>query len=212
MQSCLTLQSILLTIGVLYWDKTGVFAFKWTKSDAAGLHILRSNTSSIRESFDQNYFSKMTKGSVKRDVNESENLNAVHVVGFRKGLLKPVATWNCPPDLKVDRVVHLSILLPGIEFESDQHNVVFHNKLELVRPAIELIANFNRTFFSSSYRSPLAEILPGWRVEVEASDTSCSSTIGPLEAFRLRCITGGRPCSSKLLHKKESNSLYVTLD
>ena len=43
-----------------------------------------------------------------------------------------------------------------------------------------------------SYKNPLPSVLPGWKIKVITGDTSCSSTIGPLEAVKLHCEAGGK--------------------
>ena len=43
-----------------------------------------------------------------------------------------------------------------------------------------------------SYKNPLPSVLPGWKIKVITGDTSCSSTVGPLEAVKLHCEAGGK--------------------
>ena len=65
------------------------------------------------------------------------------------------------------------------------------NRLDLVLPAITLAGQENKDKLSASKLFPtFNDILPGWRIQVEAADTSCSSIYGGLEAVRLRCNTG----------------------
>ena len=65
------------------------------------------------------------------------------------------------------------------------------NRLDLVLPGIALAAeNPNTTVISPQSFPSFYDILPGWKINVQAADTICDSTFGPLEAVRLRCETG----------------------
>ena len=94
---------------------------------------------------------------------------------------------------KGDRVLNntlkIAVLLPSQTMETDPHNLVYHNRLENVQMALETIADVNNTY-QTQYNSPLNKVLPGWKIEVVTSDTQCSATVGPLEAFRWHCQAG----------------------
>lgn len=96
-----------------------------------------------------------------------------------------------------EKVLRIAVLLPSEVTEVDQHNLVYHNRLEHVKMGLEVIADVNNTH--SLYQSPLSNVLPGWQIKVITGDTQCSSTIGPLEAFRLHCQAGCVFCVIKTL-------------
>jgi hypothetical protein len=105
-------------------------------------------------------------------------------------------TPQCPAPIdcskpKLDKVLRIAVLLPSESTQTDQHNLVYHNRLESIQLGLEVIADVNNTHGVAGYKSPLADVLPGWKIEVITGDTQCSSTVGPLEAVRLQCIAGG---------------------
>ena len=91
-------------------------------------------------------------------------------------------------------MVRVTLLLPK-EISLENKVWTTHNRLELVRPAIELAAREDETqyhlsrSFDTTYKT-FSEILPGWSIQIEAADTYCSSIAGGLESVRLRCGTG----------------------
>ncbi len=96
---------------------------------------------------------------------------------------------------KLDKVLRISVLLPSESTDTDPHNLVYHNRLEWVQAGLEVAGgNGNASGLpmtsTSGYQSPLTKILPDWRIEVRTGDTQCSSTHGPLEAFRMHCDAG----------------------
>ena len=102
---------------------------------------------------------------------------------------------SCRPP--VEKILRVSVLLPTQQTKSDPHDLVYHNQLEAVVPAVELVGipwggEENSTTASLlGERSPrFHEILPGWTLEVTPGDTQCSSTHGPLMAFDLHCQAG----------------------
>ena len=75
---------------------------------------------------------------------------------------------------------------------TDPMNLVYYNYMEKVLPAIYLASNVGNgnTTSVGGYKSPLNEILPGWKFQVWHGDTECSSTSGPIESFQLHCLAG----------------------
>ena len=109
-----------------------------------------------------------------------------------------VYTEDCDHTVKGSKVLRIAVLLASRpSCETDADDIVHFNHIEQVLPAIYLIADVNKTY--NGYSSPLRHILSGWNIEVEASDTMCSSTYGPLEAFRFYCKAG---CSCWSFNKR----------
>ena len=97
------------------------------------------------------------------------------------------------PSRQNEKVLRIGVLLPSETTESDRHTFAFHNRLEHVRLGLEAMADASNVSVGSNldvYQNPLTDILPGWQIKVITGDTECSSTIGPLEAFRLQCQAG----------------------
>ena len=94
---------------------------------------------------------------------------------------------------KLSKVLRLAVLLPKMaSCPTDPMNLVYYNYMEKVLPAIYLASNVGNSNTTSvgGYKSPLNEILPGWKFQVWHGDTECSSTSGPIESFQLHCLAG----------------------
>ena len=94
---------------------------------------------------------------------------------------------------KLSKVLRLAVLLPKMaSCPTNPMNLVYYNYMEKVLPAIYLASNVgnNNTTSVGGYKSPLNEILPGWKFQVWHGDTECSSTSGPIESFQLHCLAG----------------------
>ena len=115
--------------------------------------------------------------AVKGQLNSSEGQSG-------QPLTCPNVTKTDDCERKLDKVLRISVLLPSESTDTDPHNLVYHNRLEWVQAGIEVAGG------NGGYASPLAEILPEWKVEVMTGNTVCSSTHGPLEAFRMHCDAG----------------------
>ena len=66
------------------------------------------------------------------------------------------------------------------------------NRLDQVKMGLEVLTADPNSTNLGSYQNPLPSVLPGWKIKVITGDTSCSSTIGPLEAVKLHCEAGGK--------------------
>ena len=89
------------------------------------------------------------------------------------------------------QVVKITVLLPNVLSSTNENKVediwTKENRHDLVLPGIILAAQDK----SQKSFATFHDILPGWRIDITAADTICDSTIGPLEAVRLHCNTGG---------------------
>ena len=111
----------------------------------------------------------------------------------------------------LDKILRVSVLLPSRQTKFDPHDLAYHNPLDIVVPAVELVglpwggdnskeeeeeedSRNDDGFLLDALkveRSPrFHEILPGWSLEVTRGDTNCSSTEGPLKAFEFHCQAG----------------------
>ena len=102
---------------------------------------------------------------------------------------------TCQDSLKVKKVLTIAVLLPSaaiakIETDPVTRDLVLNNRLDHVKLGVQVIADVNNTMQLGSYRNRLSRVLPGWQIKVITGDTECSSTSGPLEAFRLHCQAG----------------------
>ena len=94
------------------------------------------------------------------------------------------------------KVVKVTVLLPNVynaENDNDEKMELWkeHNRLDLLLPGIALAAQKENSTMQRHKPFPtFHDILPGWKIEIEAADTICDSAIGALEAVRLRCETG----------------------
>lgn len=113
------------------------------------------------------------------------------VIGLNTGQKCDEAlTCDDPPkEVVFEKILTIAVLLPSEATKVDSHNLVYHNRLEHVKVGLEVIADVNNSL-NLAYQSPLKSVLPGWQIRVITGDTECSSTIGPLEAFRLHCQAG----------------------